>query len=320
MNFIEQRLRAAGKYVEDYFKPTPNVRTRDYIREVPGAVWKVGKQLPQDMARFGMSAAEVPYNFATGGKTTGYHNFPVLGKINSFQDESKNRINMGQPLWKAAGIPMAEAASFYPGAKAAKIGANEFMMDRYFKNVVNNIAPIEREEIDTLSRNLASKYNGFVSDNVPIKNIQRAKIKARSEKNRNYRQVDDFARNTIIVPKLNVENAATDLGMMGGKLKVIKPGMDPYGYTGANYKYSPYSEIQVNSPEMIFAKERPEDARKILGNVMFDQLASKYGQGGLGHKFYEEGRNIEGSLLKFLKQKELARIQALSREFYGRFQ
>jgi hypothetical protein len=73
------------------------------------------------------------------------------------------------------------------------------------------------------------------------------------------------------------------------------------GYSGVNSslktKNGITGEIQVNSPEMIYAKETPKNARAILGDDVYDSISAKTGiEGGLGHKLYEQWRALpEGS-------------------------
>jgi hypothetical protein len=70
------------------------------------------------------------------------------------------------------------------------------------------------------------------------------------------------------------------------------------------------AEIQVNSPEMIYAKEPEALARVILGNDTFDKIAAKTGvEGGLGHAFYEQGRSL-------LESPQLDEIRTQSRTYY----
>ncbi len=54
------------------------------------------------------------------------------------------------------------------------------------------------------------------------------------------------------------------------------------------------AEIQVNSPEMIFAKEPGTVARQFLGDQRYDEIAARSGvPGGLGHELYEQWRVLD---------------------------
>lgn len=76
------------------------------------------------------------------------------------------------------------------------------------------------------------------------------------------------------------------------------------------------AEIQVNTKEMIYAKERPFDAKRIIGNEAWEKIYKKTGlEGGLGHKYYEEGRVLD-VVRDALRIEEL---QKKSREYYENF-
>jgi len=69
------------------------------------------------------------------------------------------------------------------------------------------------------------------------------------------------------------------------------------GYSGTNAvvktKTGLPAEIQVNTPEMIYAKESSANARAILGEEKYSELAAKTGvPGGRGHQLYEEYRSL----------------------------
>ncbi len=110
----------------NYFKPTEKVRMRDVFREAPNAVWEGGvKPLAQGATRFAISAGEA-FNpkkpFSASGK---YYNTP-FGKLNSFQSEAQNRVQRGDPLWKAIGNPAMDTfmgAGDIAGAAKPLLGA-----------------------------------------------------------------------------------------------------------------------------------------------------------------------------------------------------
>jgi len=105
-------LEKINNKVGAYLKPSDKgVRTRDLVREFmhqggfkPG-VDEVKKAIPRDMARFGISALEAPKAIMKKEASGKFYNTPV-GRINSFQSEAQNRVNRGDPLWKAMGNPM----------------------------------------------------------------------------------------------------------------------------------------------------------------------------------------------------------------------
>lgn len=163
MGFLQNRLDA----VKAYFKPTENVRARDIVREIPNGAVQTGKKLLQDTARFGISAAEIPYNFATKGKTTGYYNTP-LGRINSFQDESKNRINRGDSLAKSIAMPALKTvlagSDFSPAMRAIEAPLESAYTAMKYKNMLRgNLAKGEPMIINPDIYKEASSWRGMAN-------------------------------------------------------------------------------------------------------------------------------------------------------------
>lgn len=76
------------------------------------------------------------------------------------------------------------------------------------------------------------------------------------------------------------------------------------------------AEIQVNTPQMIYAKEPM--AKSILGNEQYTQIRKKSGlQCGLGHKYYEEYRTILSIKTPTdVQLKRLSELETLSRDYY----
>ena len=92
-----------------------------------------------------------------------------------------------------------------------------------------------------------------------------------------------------------------------------------FGYTGTiiNIRTSNgiIGEIQVNTPKMIYAKEKPEIAKAILGETVWDEIHRTSGlPGGLGHEIYEKFRVLEKG------DKERAILIRKSEEYYAHFQ
>lgn len=90
------------------------------------------------------------------------------------------------------------------------------------------------------------------------------------------------------------------------------------GYTGNIVNITTNSgltaEIQVNTARMIYAKEKPDAARSIIGEKLWNKIRSETGQeGGLGHTFYEAWRVLDP------KSREAKEILKKSREYYHHF-
>jgi hypothetical protein len=174
-------------------------------------------------------------------------------------------------------------------------------------------APAAKAEIDALADDIAARHGGRVAK-APIKSEQRAMEKIVNDYGGDASKIKDLARNTIIVPADKIDDVVRDLEQSGAKVKRILAEADPYGYSGVNSnlptKSGLLAEIQVNSPEMIYAKEPEALARVILGNDTFDKIAAKTGvEGGLGHAFYEQGRSL-------LESPQLDEIRTQSRTYY----
>ena len=132
-----------SKPVKDYFAPAPQMRARDIVREIPTGINETAKGMVQGAARFGISLAELPKTLATSKASGKYYDTPV-GRINSFQSEAQNRVERGDPLWKAIGNPALDTvlAGADVGAVAKPILNTAKSLSRFGKvgNEVANIA------------------------------------------------------------------------------------------------------------------------------------------------------------------------------------
>ncbi|WP_299582876.1 hypothetical protein [uncultured Microbulbifer sp.] len=158
-------------------------------------------------------------------------------------------------------------------------------------------APAAKMEIDILADEIAARTNGLVAK-VPIKSLERAQNKIINDYGGDPTRISDLARNTIIVSQDKIPTVAALLRSKGASVKVIDGARDPLGYSGINSKIETRigltGEIQVNSPEMIYAKEAPEIARILLGEVTYDSIEEWAPvKGGKGHIYYERWRSLE---------------------------
>lgn len=162
-------------------------------------------------------------------------------------------------------------------------------------------APEAKKHIDDIADSLSKKYNGYTAK-AEIKSKERSLQKVKDEYNGDISKLTDVARNTIVVNKQSLKNVFEDLRKSANivDFKIETHTKNPMGYSGYNLKVKApnglISEIQINTPEMIFAKELPKDSRKILGEEVFNSINSKYSKrglkGGLGHVYYEQFRNL----------------------------
>jgi hypothetical protein len=157
-------------------------------------------------------------------------------------------------------------------------------------------APAAKAEIDALAGSIAKETGGRVAK-VPLKQRDRALEKAIQEYDGDASKVKDIARNTIVVDRHQYDKAVALLKEQGAKVKNIDASSDPLGYSGTNAVIKTtagiLAEIQLNLPEMIYAKESPANGRAILGEKKYTELAAKTGvPGGRGYHLYEEWRSL----------------------------
>jgi hypothetical protein len=194
-----------------------------------------------------------------------------------------------------------------PNSKRQEVLAEDFA-------AVYAKAPAAKAEIDALADEIAAKYGGRVAK-APIKSEKRAMEKIVNDYDGDPTRIKDLARNTIIVPSEKIDDVVRDLKEAGAAVKRVNPETDPFGYSGVNSNLKTRSgliaEIQVNSPEMIYAKESETLARGILGNDAYEEIARKVAvPGGQGHALYEIGRSLPP------ESEQLRQIEAESRSYY----
>jgi len=188
---------------------------------------------------------------------------------------------------------------------------------------------ITKPEIDALSDRVAAQVDGKVAK-APLKGTKRILEKAadyaedrgsETVEPEDVRKLKDIVRNTIIVAHGKEAEALALLreaapGIPDRAVKIVQAATDACGYSGMNIAVPASTgmicEVQINSPHMIFAKEKPEDARRILGPETYDALAAKPGmpEGGKGHTLYEAYRVLGAA------DPKKAEIAAESRAYY----
>jgi uncharacterized Zn-binding protein involved in type VI secretion len=184
-------------------------------------------------------------------------------------------------------------------------------------------APAAKAEIDALASGVAAKHGGKVA-RTALKSRLRAIQKTQDDYDGDVSKIKDVARNTIVVPAGQESAALDSLRSANPNIKpedinIIDAESNPLGYSGINVSILTQAgvraEIQINSPEMIFAKEKPEIAKEILGEATYTRIASAPGlpAGGQGHELYEQWRSLLANSPK------RAEIAARSRGYYKMF-
>lgn len=183
-----------------------------------------------------------------------------------------------------------------------------------------------KDEVQAFAVSVAAEFGGRVT---PVNLKTRASIIRKlstAEVNHDARAINDAVRTTIIVDSDKVEGVRRyfkQVKSSGGNVQRIKvqAGSVFLGYTGTivniNGANGLTAEIQVNTPKMIYAKEPPEDAKRIIGEALWRKIRRETGlPGGLGHKYYEQYRSLTYEQQRSELGREIARK---SEEYYSHF-
>lgn len=173
------------------------------------------------------------------------------------------------------------------------------------------------DEVQSIAERIAIKNGGYVTP-INFKSTTSITRKVITEGITPY-DIKDAVRTTIIVPKSRIEDVLEELYKTEGFLRLKRQKPESFmGYSGniVNIRTTNglTAEIQVNTERMIFAKERPEDAKRILGKKRWEEIHNETGmEGGLGYKYYEQWRILDKSSNEALK------IVEKSIEYYSHF-
>ncbi len=189
--------------------------------------------------------------------------------------------------------------------------------DNSAKELVNR-ASLVGNEVQSLAESIAKKHKGFVTP-INYKSISSITRKVTTESITPY-DIKDAVRTTIIVPKSQIDQVLNELSESDSFVRLKRQKSESFmGYSGniVNIQASNglIAEIQVNTDRMIYAKEKPEDAKRILGEKRWKEIQKQTGmKGGLGHKYYEEWRVLDKA------DKKAQKIAEKSIEYYSHFQ
>lgn len=185
------------------------------------------------------------------------------------------------------------------------------------KELVNR-ASLVGKEVQSLAESIAKNNKGFVTP-INYKSISSIVRKATTEGITPY-DIKDAVMTTIIVPKSQIDQVLNELSENDSFVRLKRQKPESFmGYSGniVNIQTSNglIAEIQVNTDRMIYAKEKPEDAKRILGEKRWKEIQEQTGmEGGLGHKYYEEWRVLDKA------DKKAQKIAEKSIEYYSHFQ
>lgn len=228
---------------------------------------------------------------------------------------------------------LSEGLIYAPSPKPAKgiktidqVNDIQSRWDERNANYLYNLADSVKLEVQGYAEDIAKMF-GATLTSINLKSKASILRKLRSaEVSHNAREVKDAVRTTIISDENAIEGIRDYFRrerQRGGIVQRVKiqAGDGFLGYTGTivNIKCSNgiLGEVQINTPKMIYAKESPEDAKRILGIDVWNRIRRETGlEGGLGHKYYEKYR-----LLSFEEQSSAIglAIKRASEEYYSHF-
>lgn len=219
-----------------------------------------------------------------------------------------NEPRNAEGMWTDSGIAIQQAASDI-GIKADKL------IEEAKQNGI---------EMQDVSSKIAEKYNAKITP-LNIKLKESIIRKATNDYNGDISLVKDLARTAIVAKADKIDAILNELqanpNVIGIKKQISKT--DPLGYSGNLIHYKTKSgmitEIQVNTSEMIYAKEPERYSKSIIGDNEFNRIKNTYKtEGGKGHALYEEYRVLKQTDPKSLKRK--SEIESLSKKYYSIFQ
>lgn len=158
----------------------------------------------------------------------------------------------------------------------------------YLKKIGPNVIPFDKK-----SEAFAKKFGIRVTP-VNIKSIKSTFRKMKLEGARVF-DLKDILRNTFIVDSSNINEILFEIK---GEFNVVRHKIQEpekfAGYSGhiLNIKFDNgvIGEIQVNTPQMIFGKEKPEISKTLLGEKLFNKCMESGITPGKGHELYEKIR------------------------------
>ena len=152
-------------------------------------------------------------------------------------------------------------------------------------------------------KSFSSMYRKLITENIEITDIK------------------DAVRSTIIVDKDKIKEVVFNLKHLDTFIRHKEQKAEIFnGYSGNIINLSMpnniVAEIQVNTAKMIYAKETEVNAKRILGEELWNKIRMETKmQGGLGHKYYEEIRLLN----KVTDLPRIERLKRLSEEYYSHF-
>ncbi len=210
-----------------------------------------------------------------------------------------------QGRWTTGGAQTEIVSTIKDAGAAIKAAASDYSSEAaiYERSLELNRKAIEatpefEEKVKAVNAILNGTYTG-----VNLKRVERIAEKAQKEYGGDVDSITDPIRTTIVIDsKSRYDDAINAFKKAGAEKVKFQHGETFLGYTGvlAKFKLSNgvQSEVQANYPEMLYAKEIPADAKRMLGEKKWNDISNnKKVEGGLGHKYYEDFRKYQGKII-----------------------
>ena len=175
-------------------------------------------------------------------------------------------------------------------------------------------------EFKAIGESIAKKVGGIVTP-VNYKSFSSMYRKLVTE-NINISDIKDAVRSTIIVDKDKIDEVVMNLEQLDNFIRHKEQKAEKFNGNSGNIinlsmPNNTVAEIQVNTAKMIYAKETEANAKRILGEELWNKIRTETNmQGGLGHRYYEEIRLLNEVTER---QKKIKRLKSLSKEYYSHF-
>lgn len=219
-------------------------------------------------------------------------------------------------------IPESLAQLMRPDANAGKLdpeGRN--FKDKEYEGYDDLMKKADQggPEVQKVINDLLGEYDGYATP-LNYKSLKSIHRKVNDELDGDLREVKDAVRATIVLPKATRDKILKVLENDPRFDRVKNQTAEKFsGYSGIltniKLKSGILAEVQFNTEKMIYAKEKPEDAIRIMGQKRWNEIKKETKlEGGLGHEFYEKMREMSKT------DPELLRLDKLSREYYKNFQ
>lgn len=263
--------------------------------------------------------------------------------IRDSRDQCKRWVEMGEIPWENLEAEVAWAFKYgsgmipettkdnfiiYRGGYNCRHSATAIRLSKEPNSELTKLlegAKEAKDEMQEITEIIIDKYDAGAT-NILFKSRGSAIRKAVTEYDGDYNKITDLIRNTVFTEnKKNISSIIEDVkseskkfGVEIIKVKQRSATSDPLGYSGnlliGKTANGTSFETQINTAKMIYAKEKPEDAIRIIGKSKWDEIKKETGlQGGLGHEYYEKFRLLNPD------SREALIIAEQSKKYYANF-